>query len=70
MRHHNSVYLPGPGDWWTPPDDPPWIECPECEADPQVMPDCECCAGHGKLDAESGQPYDQREFARMAEDRT
>jgi hypothetical protein len=79
MRHRavNLARLPGMGDWWTPPDDPPWIECEVCDGrgsrmvlDEGFKPYrsvCECCGGAGKLDAETGQPWDEREFARMTE---
>jgi hypothetical protein len=79
MRHRavNLARLPGMGDWWTPPDDPPWIECEVCDGrgsrmvlDEGFKPYrsvCECCGGAGKLDAETGQQWDEREFARMAE---
>jgi hypothetical protein len=79
MRHRavNLARLPGMGDWWTPPDDPPWIECEVCDGrgsrmvlDEGFKPYrsvCECCKGAGKLDAKYGQPWDEREFARMAE---
>ena len=75
-RHVNVARMPGVGDWWTPPDDPPYIECPCCGGRKSVLKldddnkpwrdVCEVCRGTGLLD-EDGQPYDRDALAKLAE---
>jgi hypothetical protein len=76
-RHVNVARMPGVGDWWTPPDDPPWIDCELCDGKGSRMvldegfkpyrSVCEACEGCGKLDAETGQPYDRDALQRLCE---
>jgi hypothetical protein len=76
-RHVNVARMPGVGDWWTPPDDPPYVDCPCCDArgwvnkldeDNKPFRDvCEACEGMKYLDAETGEPYDRVALAKLAE---